>query len=50
MNALILALAATGLVLTGLGALALAGWANYRQARDQHHASQEGQDHGRPTH
>ena len=50
MNALILALAATGLVLTGSGALALAGWADYRQARDQHRSIQKGNAHGRPTH
>lgn len=46
MNALILALTATAVIITGLGALALAGWADYRQARNQH---KEGQDHGRPT-
>lgn len=39
MNALIVAFAATGVVLTGLGALALAGWADYRQARNQHRRS-----------
>lgn len=50
MNALILALAATGLVLTGLGALALAGWADYRQARNHHRSTQKGNAHGRPTH
>ena len=36
MNALVLALAATGLVLTGLSVLVIAGWADYQQARDQH--------------
>lgn len=49
MNALILALAATGLVLTGLGALALAGWADYIAARNQHRNAQKGHSNGRAT-
>lgn len=39
MSSLTLTLAATGLVLTGLGALALAGWADYRHTSDQHRRS-----------
>lgn len=50
MNALNLALAATGLVLTGLGALALSGWADYIAARNHHRSAQKGNFHGRTPH
>ena len=35
------AVTATALVITGLSVLAIAGWTDYRQARDQHRRSNQ---------